>query len=210
MGGVCTCICVCVCVLGRQAQMCILKKAALTSCAFCECSPRYTVRLRLSLEPRTHWQASLPRQLTSRDPISMVQVVRLDTSHRAHPELRQMLGIWAVVFMLASIHWFIFPSPKHILTCFILTYLVYVHAHTCMYATVNVWQSNYSLTKLVLSFHHGPVLPPCRTGYQTWKLSGSYLCSLSHLASPQIIALSHTYVSPLSFISSSLFLKWFS
>lgn len=208
MGGVCTCICVCLCVLGKHAQMCILREAALTSCAFCKCSPHSTVRLRLSLEPRPHWV--LLRQLTSRDPISMVQVVRLYTSHCAQAEFRQLLGIWAAVFMCASIHWFIFSSSKHVLTCFILTYLVYVHTHTPMYATVNVWHSNYNLTNPVPSFHHGHVLPPRRTGCQTLKLGGRSLCSPSHLANLQITALSHTCVSPLSFICIRLFLKCFS
>jgi hypothetical protein len=102
-------------------------------------------------------------------PVSIVQAVRLYVRHHVHPELRQMLAIWTAVFMLASIYCSIFSRPKHILTCFTLTYLVYAHAHTCMYATVNVWQSNYNLPKLVLSFHHGPVLRGGGLAIRIWS-----------------------------------------
>lgn len=198
MGGVCTCICVCVCVLGKHAQMCILKEAALTSCAFCECSPHYTVRLHLSLEPRTHW--ALLRQRTSRDPISKVQIVRLYTSHCARAEFRQMLGIWAAVFMGASIHWFIFSTPKHILTCFILTCLVYEHAHTRMYATVNVWQSNYDLTKPVPSFHHVLCFYHAGLGIRLWSLvAGTFAHQAVLLTFRLLLYLTRVYLLSHSF-----------
>lgn len=89
------------------------------------------------------------------------------------------------------------------LTCFTFPYLAYVCAQTWVCAAVNVWLLNDSLPKVVPSFHHVG-LGESNSDCQAWwrpPLPTQASC-------PPSVTLSHTYMSPLSFVGICIFLKW--
>lgn len=154
------------------------------------------------LNPEFTDTACLVRQLPSRDPpVSTSHAVRLYMSHHVHAEFRH-LNPSLDASKCPPIH---LPKSQTYLIFVAFISLVYVCAQAWVCATVKVWPLNDNLSKLVLSFYHVGL----GDQIQTVKLGGSHLYPPNHLANPQIITLSQTYISPLPFTCICIFLKWF-